>query len=161
MAQEAVVTKKQASIPDPAIQRLGDMLIGSWTIEGTIKNDPTVKMGGENTYEWLPGGFFLFSRWRIDYPKAADGFNSGIMIVSFDATNQKCLGYYFDQEGTSSIYVIELEEGIFRILGEQNRLISIYTKSGDVIMGQWETFKNDAWEYSYDVKYVKQGSVTR
>jgi hypothetical protein len=44
--------------PSPELQRLG-ALVGRWRSEGHIVGDPAVPITGTDSYEWLPGGFFL------------------------------------------------------------------------------------------------------
>jgi hypothetical protein len=44
-----------------------DRLVGTWTMEGNLvgADDKTIK--GETTFRWLPGGFLLEQRARIDF----------------------------------------------------------------------------------------------
>jgi hypothetical protein len=44
--------------PSPQTQRLG-ALVGRWRSEGHIVGDQPVPITGTDTYQWLPGGFFL------------------------------------------------------------------------------------------------------
>jgi Protein of unknown function (DUF1579) len=52
--------------PDPALKRL-DRLVGSWTMEGNLVGSDEKNIKGELTFRWLPGGFFLEQRGRIDF----------------------------------------------------------------------------------------------
>jgi Protein of unknown function (DUF1579) len=52
--------------PDPALKRL-DRLVGSWTMEGNLVGSDEKNIKGETTFRWLPGGFFLEQRVRIDF----------------------------------------------------------------------------------------------
>jgi hypothetical protein len=54
--------------PDPALMRL-DRLVGTWTMEGNLvgSGSDEKNITGETTFRWLPGGFFLEQRVRIDF----------------------------------------------------------------------------------------------
>jgi hypothetical protein len=52
--------------PDPALRRL-DRLVGRWTMEGNLVGSGEKNINGETTFRWLPGGFFLEQRARIDF----------------------------------------------------------------------------------------------
>jgi hypothetical protein len=50
--------------PDPALKHL-ELFVGKWNTQGEIKASPYGPAGkiiGTDTYEWLPGGFFLVHR---------------------------------------------------------------------------------------------------
>jgi hypothetical protein len=51
--------------PDPALRRL-DRLVGTWTMEGNLVGSDEKNIRGQTTFRWLPGGFFLEQRARID-----------------------------------------------------------------------------------------------
>ena len=52
--------------PDPALKRL-DRLVGRWTMEGHLVGSDENNIKGETSFRWLPGGFFLEQRARIDF----------------------------------------------------------------------------------------------
>jgi Protein of unknown function (DUF1579) len=52
--------------PDPALRRL-DRLVGRWTMEGNLVGSDERNIKGETTFRWLPGGFFLEQRVRLDF----------------------------------------------------------------------------------------------
>src|SRR5688572_33370590 len=52
--------------PHPALRRL-DRLVGTWTMEGNLVGSDEHNIRGETTFRWLPGGFFLEQRARIDF----------------------------------------------------------------------------------------------
>ncbi|HKA97207.1 MAG TPA: DUF1579 family protein [Streptosporangiaceae bacterium] len=52
--------------PHPALRRL-DRLVGTWTMEGNLVGSDDKNITGETTFRWLPGGFFLEQRARIDF----------------------------------------------------------------------------------------------
>jgi Protein of unknown function (DUF1579) len=58
--------KPELPQPDPALRRL-DRLVGRWTMEGNLVGSDEKNIKGETTFAWLPGGFFLEQRARIDF----------------------------------------------------------------------------------------------
>ena len=52
--------------PDPALRRL-DRLVGRWSMEGSLVGSDEKSIRGQTTFRWLPGGFFLEQRVRIDF----------------------------------------------------------------------------------------------
>jgi hypothetical protein len=52
--------------PDPALKRL-ERLVGRWSMEGHLVGSDERNIKGETSFRWLPGGFFLEQRVRIDF----------------------------------------------------------------------------------------------
>ena len=65
----------QAPKPDPALNRL-DVLIGTWDLKGRTLDSDKDNITGWNTFEWLPGGFFLKSTGEINF--------KGVLIQSLE-----------------------------------------------------------------------------
>ena len=59
-------TTQQLPKPDPALREL-DFLVGTWSMKGHLVGSDEANIVGETTYEWLPGGFFLRQRVRMDF----------------------------------------------------------------------------------------------
>jgi hypothetical protein len=52
--------------PDAALKRL-DRLVGRWSMEGNLVGSDEKNITGETSFQWLPGGFFLEQRVKIDF----------------------------------------------------------------------------------------------
>ena len=52
--------------PDPALKRL-DRLVGTWSMEGNLSAPTRRTSEARRRFGWLPGGFFLEQRVRIDF----------------------------------------------------------------------------------------------
>jgi hypothetical protein len=52
--------------PDAALKRL-DRLVGRWSMEGNLVDSDEKNIKGETSFRWLPGGFFLEQRVKIDF----------------------------------------------------------------------------------------------
>lgn len=52
--------------PDPALRRL-DRFVGRWSMKGHFVGSDEESIGGETTFRWLPGGFFLEQSIKLDF----------------------------------------------------------------------------------------------
>jgi hypothetical protein len=52
--------------PHPALKEL-DFLVGTWSMKGHLIGSKEENIVGETTYEWLPGGFFMRQRVKLDF----------------------------------------------------------------------------------------------
>ena len=52
--------------PDPALRRL-DRFVGSWSMEGHLVDSDEITIRGETAFRWLPGGFFLEQKGRLNF----------------------------------------------------------------------------------------------
>jgi hypothetical protein len=70
--------------PDPAFKRLY-VLVDTWEMKGRTLDSDEDNITGWNTFEWLPGGFFLKSTGEIN-------FNGDIVqsleIIAYDPSTQ-------------------------------------------------------------------------
>jgi hypothetical protein len=82
-----IQTQQQLPQPNPDLKGL-DRLVGTWNTKGEIKASPYGPAGkiiGTDTYEWLPGGFFLVH--RVDV-RMGDQKNESIEIIGYDALSK-------------------------------------------------------------------------
>jgi hypothetical protein len=66
MAEQENQQAAERPEPDPALRRL-DRLVGTWSMEGHLVGSEEKNIKGEVTFRWLPGGFFLENRTRLDF----------------------------------------------------------------------------------------------
>jgi len=59
-------TPPQMPTPDRALRRL-DRFVGTWSMEGRLVGSTENNIKGQASYRWLPGGFFLEQRIRLDF----------------------------------------------------------------------------------------------
>jgi hypothetical protein len=91
----------------PAVARPGaeykrlDQFVGSWTTVGTTQSAHqagTGKLASTETYEWMPGGYFLVHRW--DGQVSSVPLN-GFEVLGFDGRIKAYTSRFFDSMGTS------------------------------------------------------------
>jgi hypothetical protein len=133
--------------PNPALAGLG-VLAGEWEME--VPKYPGTS--GHVTFEWMEGGAFLVERmgdqatWIIGRDEATDGY---------------CM-LYFDARGVSRIYLMSLDDGIWRIwrnaLGFSQRFKGVISKDGKTISAYWEkSLDGSTWERDFDLAYSRVG----
>lgn len=59
-------TPPQMPTPAPALRAL-DPFVGTWKMTGKLAGADEATIHGEATFRWLPGGFFLEQRIRLDF----------------------------------------------------------------------------------------------
>jgi hypothetical protein len=59
-------TAQRPPQPDPALREL-DFLVGTWSMKGHLIDSDEENIFGQATYEWLPGGFFMRQRVKLDF----------------------------------------------------------------------------------------------
>ena len=70
--------------PDPALQAL-EVLIGTWDLKARTLDSDQDNISGWNTFEWLPGGFFLESTGEINFKGV---LIQSLEIIGYDPTNR-------------------------------------------------------------------------
>lgn len=139
--------------PDPALRRL-DILIGNWKQEGHFTAEPTTKIMGTQSYEWMEGGFFLLSKWSSGF---SGYMNGGLLIIGYHSPSEDFLMHYFDHEGSIRRYTMTLNEGVLKIIGETERYTGAISEDGKSITGFWEQTDNGKqWKILYESKFTKQ-----
>jgi hypothetical protein len=107
----------QAPRPGPEHQRL-EVFLGKWTQEGQAQVSPygpAGKVTSTDTYEWLPGGFFMLHRWEarqgtVEF-KATE-------ILGYDAHNRVYTSRVFDNFGNSALWKATLHGNTWTWTGD-------------------------------------------
>ncbi|TMD60154.1 MAG: DUF1579 domain-containing protein [Chloroflexi bacterium] len=69
--------------PDPAL-RLLDRFVGTWEMKGRTLDSSVDNVSGRTTFEWLPGGFFLQQRVRLNFA----GYEiQGLELIGYDPSS--------------------------------------------------------------------------
>jgi hypothetical protein len=115
-----------------------DAYVGVWKTEGEViggANNASVKFTAIDTYEWLPGGYFLFHRFDADMP---EGKVQGIEVIGYSTARQTFLLFSFDNQGNTTLLhgKIDGEKWIFS--GDSIRFIGGFSDNGNIFSGLWE-----------------------
>jgi hypothetical protein len=131
-------------VPGPGHQRLG-AFVGTWATEGEITAGPPGKVKATDTYEWLPGGFFLLHRWDAHMP---DGRTQGVEIIGYDAASQTYPMYSFDSAGNVGTMRAHVDGDAWTFEGESLRFTGGFRDGGETFAGAWEQRSGDGTEWS-------------
>jgi len=75
---------KQPPTPNPALRRL-EKLVGTWDLKGRTPDSKDDNITGWNTFEWMPGGFFLKSSGEITFRGVKI---QSLEIIAYDPASQ-------------------------------------------------------------------------
>ena len=104
-----------ASAPSPEIQRLG-ALVGRWRSEGHVVADVPVPITGTDSYEWLPGGFFLVH--RVDVMVGQQRVQALELIGEYDPATDSFTARAYDNLGSVTIMRARVDgHGVWRFTG--------------------------------------------
>lgn len=122
--------------PGPEQKRL-EAFVGTWNTQGEIRggdSGPAAKFHATDTYEWLPGGFFLVHRWDAHMP---DGNTQGIEIIGYDASSKAYTMHTFDSQGNADTMRASIEGDIWMFEGESLRFTGRFRDKGNTLVGVW------------------------
>lgn len=129
-------TRDAAPKRGPAHERL-DAFVGNWKIDGRNGEGAPVgadaRVTGQESYEWLPGRFFLVHRWDRQF---GDTQHTGIAIIGYDEPREAYVAQFFDNAGYARVYDAIVRDRVLTLTGPHERAsISV---SGGIMMTHWE-----------------------
>jgi hypothetical protein len=141
--------------PNPSLKHL-ELFVGKWNTQGEIKASPYSPAGkiiGTDTYEWLPGGFFLVH--RVDV-RTGDQKNESIEIIGYDAMRKTYPMHSFDSQGNHIVMQASVVGDTWTFIGVSMRFMGAFSDDGKSISGKWEYFDDDSsWHHWMDVRLTK------
>jgi hypothetical protein len=106
---------KSAPAPSPELQRL-DALVGRWRSQGHIVGDAPVPITGTDSYQWLPGGFFLVH--HVDVVIGEQRVQALELISEYDPASDSVTARAYDNLGNVTIMHARVDEqGVWRFTG--------------------------------------------
>ncbi|MEK6324240.1 MAG: DUF1579 family protein [Acidobacteriota bacterium] len=160
-------TPKQPPKPGPEHRRL-DVFVGKWSMEGQQYESefgPAAKLTAVETYEWLPGGFFLVHRFEGGFEGGGDDQEMAcIEIIGHDAASQSYLCHSFYNDGKTNEWQARERDGIWTLTGDWQtaakspkvRCTTVFSDAGNTRTGKWERSSDGSkWGTFWDVKATK------
>ena len=128
-----------------------NVFIGKWHHEGTSYgegqdiNNPSasaVPWVSDESYEWLPGNFFVLHKWSA---KTGNSSFIGTEVIGYDETKKEFFAYFFDNSGFHPIYKVTVENDTWNF-SEPNTKAKVIINNNDTITFNW-LWKHDgsAW----------------
>jgi hypothetical protein len=142
-AHENLLEEKPIIVPTREHSLLA-AFIGKWTIEGqNLAKTPVTASSdvkGIETYDWLPGGFFVIYRWERHFATAT---HKGLGMISHDETNHTFSSTHYDNMGNKKTYEMVHDEEGWKLIGETERAIITFDETGNSFTENWEILDDD------------------
>ncbi len=137
----------KANKPNAAHRKL-DVFVGTWRVEGKSygegqqASDPrasAVPWRSEETYEWLPGEFFLLHRWDAKVGKLSF---IGTEILGYDEAEGGYFTRFFDNGGNHPNYGAKVAGKVWTFSEASSRAKVTINDTGDRMSFAWEWRNN-------------------
>jgi hypothetical protein len=120
-----------------------EVFVGAWRVAGRNAAVAASEAGGvvtgevtgDQTYEWLPGRFFLASRWHRRF---ASGAHVGTGVLGFDPDTGAFYAHHFDNLGFARRYRLTLRGRVWTLAGPWERGTIAFGPHGDSFTETWE-----------------------
>jgi hypothetical protein len=140
---------QQSLAPDPALQRL-EKLIGTWDMKGRTLDSDEDNITGWNTFEWLPGGFFLKSFGEIDFKGVKI---QSLELIAYDpASGTFPASVYSNMSGTVLPYWWDIQGNTVTHRDKTSKYTGTFSEDGQTLSGGWRPNESEKQspENAYD-----------
>jgi hypothetical protein len=108
---------------------------GRWQAEGQAYGPDEGRMFSDETWEWLPGGFFLVCRFNA---RVGESAHKGIGYLSWDEARGVHTCRLIDNLGFDRLYDLSANGRVWTFRGERERAIYAFSEDGRSIDIRWE-----------------------
>lgn len=132
-----------------------NQFVGKWKTEGEIMaadSSPASAIEGIDTYEWLPGGYFLIH--RVDVRMGGEQIDS-IEIIGYDPSTNTYPMNYFGYQGSKGVMHASFDGKIWTFNGDTERFTGSFDDSGNKLTGRWEQLQDSEWVHWMDIRLTK------
>ncbi|HSH65473.1 MAG TPA: DUF1579 family protein [Bacteroidia bacterium] len=137
--------KTKVKLPEPSeeLKKL-QVFVGKWIVEGqNLSADPiapNTEVAGVQTYDWLPGNFFLVGKWDRQFDNSE---NIGIGMLGFDVIKDEFFRTNYDNLGSAKTFHVDCYRNIWKLRGEKERATIIFSSDGQTFIEDWEILKDE------------------
>jgi hypothetical protein len=130
-----------------------EVFVGKWTIEGMTKDGRTVAIRGTETYEWMPGGFFLIHNLNVHVGE--DDYKAH-EIIGYDTSRQQFTYNSFDSWGQKDSYQSTAQGNTWTYSGQSRRGSVVFSDDDNSMTADWQmSFNGSDWQPWMDLKSTK------
>lgn len=130
--------------------------VGHWSTEGKIpatNSSSEIKISGTDTYEWLPGEFFLLHKAHV---LIGEEKSETYEVIGFDKHLGKYTMQHYDNKGNSGFMTASYKNQIWEFLGENLKFTGGFKKENNEFSGIWEQSEDgNNWTHFMDIKLTK------
>jgi hypothetical protein len=140
-------------LPEPSSEhRLLEAFIGKWHAEGMSyaegqrADDPLasgVRWTSEESYEWLPGRFFVLHRWDA---MAGERVFKGAEVIGYGEKQGSYFTRFFDNAGNHPEYRARVEGNVWTFTEPVTRATVTVSDDGNRMHFNWE-WRNDGSDW--------------
>lgn len=145
----------QPGKPGPEHRKL-DVFVGRWNGVGESKPDGPLqgKMTVADTYEWLPGGYFLIDRGQLQV--AGNEPVAHVWVFGYDDAQGTYVIRAFDGEGHFREYRASVHERVWTFTGQSERARIEFSPDGLRFTAHWDIAKDGStWAPLCDVTMTR------
>ncbi len=135
----------ESHLPEPSVaHRRLDVFVGTWHAEGESyaedqrADEPrasAVPWTSEESYEWLPGRFFLLHRWDA---MAGQRPFKGTEIIGYDEAQGGYFTRFFDNAGNHPEYRASVDKNVWTFTEPATRATVTISDNRDSMRFNWE-----------------------
>ena len=115
------------------------MFVGTWRTEGEVwsgqSDEVPTWLQATDTYEWLPGGFFLIHRVE---GRMGETVVHALEVIGYDERRGHYFSHAYDGGGGVATYEAHLEGDTWRIDGAAERFSGAFAADRRQLTGRWE-----------------------
>lgn len=148
--------------PGPELKKL-DMFVGKWKQEGQAQVSPygpAGKLTSVDSYEWMPGGFFMTHHW--DAVQAGVAIK-GMEVIGYDAAKKVYTTRFFDNYGNSGWQTATVQGNTWTWTGDSEvggkpikEKCTVTVVSQDLVTAKCEYSTDGAkWLPNFDLKSTR------
>jgi hypothetical protein len=108
--------------------------LGTWKVEGMLASSGTRMMCTES-YEWLPGKFFII--YRFDRQIGAQD-QHGFGVIGFDVDRRAHFAYFVDNMGYARTYDVHIDGSKWAFIGNWERATLTFNPQRHRMSARWE-----------------------
>jgi hypothetical protein len=161
------VSEHESRGPDKRLHAIA----GRWKTSGHVIGNPAIPVDGTDTYEVLPGGYFLVH--HVDVTVGEHPVRAIEIIGEPDPVSGGVLARSFDSDGNAEVMLVMVDDGVFRFTGGAEvasvaqptdaptaRVRSTLTiaEDGQSMNARWERSQDGtSWQPWMDISFTRIG----
>lgn len=130
--------------------------VGSWHTTGKIpatETQPEIQVAGTDTYEWLPGNFFLLHKAAV---LIGNDTSETFEIIGADNTTNVVTMRYYNNKGETGSMTATCVHEVWTFSDDTLRFTGGFKNQDQEFSGIWEQLGDDGtWRLFMEIKLIK------
>lgn len=119
-----------------------DALAGHWHTRGRVvasSPEEEIEIRGNDSYEWLPGGYFMLHRVAVSIGEEEV---HNLEVIGYDPASDCYPTRFYDHQGNSGTYIATVSDGVWTFATEGARATFELDPSGERMQAKWERMED-------------------